>query len=140
MSNLSGLCDGKCFKCVADCDFYVHFTFSALVAAGSLPEDWGRNESLPALLVLRLTVNTISGTLPASYLGMRAFKSLLWLVLAGNQLSGTIPEPQPGCSLCMPKVSAAQLYCPSTLPWRGTNPVALDRRSRVPSTASVALP
>ena len=133
MSNRSGLCVVKCSKSTGDLPqpfhSYFHFSILVLVAAGSLPEDWGRNESLPALRVLLLTLNTISGTLPASYLGMRAFKSLWWLVLAGNQLSGTIPEPQPGCSLCKPKVRAAQLYCPSSLPWRGTNPVALDRRS-----------
>lgn len=133
MFNRSGLCVVKCSKSAGDLPqpfhFYFHFNFLVLVTAGSLPDDWGRNESLPALQELLLTLNTISGTLPASYLGMRAFKSLRELVLAGNQLFGTIPVPQPGCSLCMPKVSAAQLYCPSSLPWRGTNPVALDRRS-----------
>ncbi|KAK2080725.1 hypothetical protein QBZ16_000579 [Prototheca wickerhamii] len=57
----------------------------------SLPDEWGANQTFPALQALYLQNNQLSGSLPSTWGDPGAFESLTILRLDFNQLSGTIP-------------------------------------------------
>jgi len=67
----------------------VDLSFNQLT--GSLPEEWGSSQSLPAVRELLLTSNQLSGSLPPAWGGPSRFADLASLQLGTNKLSGGLP-------------------------------------------------
>lgn len=78
----------------------VDLSFNQLT--GSLPEEWGSSQSLPAVRELLLTSNQLSGSLPPAWGGPSRFADLASLQLGTNKLSGGLPATWAASGMALP--------------------------------------